>query len=329
MRSRTTEANPQLAAALRVLDAVARHHMSWICESFVHVLTLREWGERQLSSRIDEEYLREVPRAFRILELILERGGCVSLERDRQSYVHYLPTAGRNVAAMRDRERESMQGFDARLREAGEVLVRSGQQPAAAVIEEARSSRAKYIAWLSDVPDAAADKPPARSLAAVTSSAVPVWRALSRLYAHLNAAIEETCVQMIVLRHANRSDAAERVWRDSYAYMLFAGDLVRLFARRDWSLELTPAEVSENVEAPAAGAADDVSEHRRNRQTSLLETAKSIAAIVAGPDDPEANAIPRSVGDYVAAELAGRMGQPPAPAPSFEAMLAGHSYSSS
>ena len=326
MNSRKIEADPRVDAALRALDAVARHHMSWICESFVHVLTLREWGERKLSDRINDEYLREVPRAFRTIELILELGGRVELERGCRAYVHDLPSAGRTVAEMRDRERASMEGFDARLREAGVVLAGSGQQAAAALAEEARSSREKYVAWLSNASDADAGESCARSLASVTSSAAPVWRALSRLYAHLNPAIEETCVQMFVLRHANRSNDAELVWGDSYAYMLFAADLVRLFARRGRALELTPADVSADVEAPIGRAPDDVSDDRRKRQTSLSETATSIAAIVADTGDPEAEAIPQLVGDYVAARLAGRECESPAPTPSFEAMLASHSY---
>ena len=207
------------------------------------------------------------------------------------------------------------------------VLADSGQQAAAALVDEARSSREKYVAWLSNASGADADESCSRSLASVTSSAAPVWRALSRLYAHLNPAIEETCVQMFVLRHAKRSDDAERVWRDSYAYMLFAADLVRLFARRGWALELTPADVSADVEAPIGGAADDVSDDRRKRQMSLSETATSIAVIVADSGDPEAEAIPQLVGDYMAARLAGRECE--APAPSFAAMLASHSYPSS
>ena len=51
-------------------------------------------------------------------------------------------------------------------------------------------------------------------------------------------------------------------------------------------------------------------------------------AIAADTDDPEAESIPRGLGDYVAALLAGRTAQPPAPGPSFEAMLADHSYAS-
>jgi bacterioferritin (cytochrome b1) len=328
MNSRKIEADPRVDAALRALDAVARHHMSWICESFVHVLTLREWGERKFSARIDDEYLREVPRVFRAIELILELGGCVDLEKGRRAYVHYLPSAGRTVAEMRDRERASMEGFDARLRKVGEVLASSGQPAAAALVEEARSSRAKYIAWLSENQDTAAGESCARSLAFVTGSAAPVWRALNRLYAHLNPAIEETCVQMLVLRHANRPSDAELVWRDSYAYMLFAADLMRLFARRGWALELTSADVSADVEAPIGGAPDDVFDNRRKRQTSLQKFAKSIAAIAADTDDPEAETIPRGLGDYVAALLEGRMAQPPAPGPRFEAMLADHSYAS-
>ena len=328
MNAPRTEADPQTSAVLRALDALARHHMSWICESFVHVLTLREWGERKLSARIDEEYLREVPRAFRIIELILELGGRVGLERERRDYVHYLPRPGHSVARMRARERSSMQEFDARLREAGEVLASSSQPVAAALVEEAGSSRAKYIAWMSGDQNAAAGEPPGRTLAPAIDSAAPGWRALCRLYGHLNAAIEETCVQMLVLRHANRSSDADAVWRDSYAYMHFAADLVRLFARRDWALKLTPADVSAEVEAPAEATADGVSESLRKRQTSMLETATSIAAIAPDTGDHELHSTPRRLAAYVAARLAGRECRPPAPTPSFETMLAGHTYAS-
>jgi bacterioferritin (cytochrome b1) len=298
--------------------------MSWISESFVHVLTLREWGERKLSDRIDEEYFREVPRAFRAIEQILELGGQVELERGRHAYLHDLPQAGNTIAGMCDREIASMESFDARLREAGALLASSGPAAAAALVEEAGSSRAKYTEWLSDFQDADAGELGARSLAAVTGSAEPVWRALNRLYAHLNPAIEETCVQMFVLRRANRSDDAELVWQDSYAYMIFAAELVRLFARRDWALELASAEVSADVEAPSGGESDPVA---KSRQQGLLETAASVAAIASDRGDREAEAIPRNLNDYVAARLAGQPGKTPAPTPSFETMLAKHTYS--
>ena len=80
MHASNGDLEPQERLVLHALDVLARHQMSWICESFVHVLTLREWGERTLSDRINDEYLREVPRAFRAIELILELGGRVDLE---------------------------------------------------------------------------------------------------------------------------------------------------------------------------------------------------------------------------------------------------------
>ncbi len=57
-----------------------------------------------------------------------------------------------------------------------------------------------------------------------------------------------------------------------------------------------------------------------------LHVGAPIAAIVADTGDPEAEAIPQLVGDYTAARLAGRECESPAPTPSFEAMLASHSY---
>jgi hypothetical protein len=105
--------------------------------------------------------------------------------------------------------------------------------------------------------------------------------------------------------------------------MLFAADLVRLFARRNWSLELTPPEISDDVEAPSGGAPDAVAERRQQR---LLETTTSIATILADAEDREAAAIAGSARDYLAARLAGGTGTPPAPTPSFDAMLTEHSY---
>ena len=69
---------------LEALNRIARSHFDWTAESFVRVLVLAEWGEQEVSSRIDAEYKREIPRLYRAIERIDELGGraAMSLERD-------------------------------------------------------------------------------------------------------------------------------------------------------------------------------------------------------------------------------------------------------
>jgi bacterioferritin (cytochrome b1) len=136
--NRTSEAGESNLRIVSELDAMARHHFSWITKSFVHVLILQEWGAREISTRIGEEYEREIPRCFRIVERILELGGCPSLEAGREAYVRHLPTAGRTVAKMLERERAMIEGFNDALDRSEELLAGIGEDEGSAIAKEAR-----------------------------------------------------------------------------------------------------------------------------------------------------------------------------------------------
>ena len=325
--ARASETEVDIDRAVSVLDVMSRHHFSWISESFVHVLILREWGEREISKRIDEEYKREVPRCFRIVERILELGGRPSLEAEREAYVRHLPTAGRTVAGMIERERTMIGSFNAALDNSIESLSNAGEAAGAAIAKEARSNRAIYLDWIARAADASNLRNSERKLRSVSNGSRPHWIALSRLYAHLQPAVEESCVHMLLLRHEGHTEASEQTWRDSYAYMLQAAEIVRLFARRNWALELTNPEVSGDVEEPAiAHSAQRALESHRNRLTDLAEVANATATVLSQIHDPDVEAIPRSMLRYVQARLKGKPGDPPRPARSIDKMLGDHVY---
>ena len=325
--SRKSETGESAREIVLELDAMARHHFNWITESFVHVLILQVWGEREIATRIDDEYEREVPRCFRIVERIYERGGCPSLEAGRKAYIHHLPAAGRTVAKMLERERAMIEGFNDALDRSAERLAGAGEDEGSAIAREARSSRSNYLDWLSRAENSISAENRERTLCSVTDASNPHWIALNRLYAHLQPAVEETCVHMLLLRRMGHSEASDQAWRDSYAYMLYAADIVRLFGRCNWALELASPEVSGDVREPAiADSAEGALESEQNRLADLAEAAISTAAALSGKAGPDLEAIPRAVLGYARARIKGKAAKPSRPARPIEKMLEAFAY---
>jgi bacterioferritin (cytochrome b1) len=313
--------------AVPLLNAMARHHFRWICESFVHVLILREWQEPGVSERIDDEYEREVPRCFRIVERILELGASPMPKIGSSAYAQHLPAPGRTVAEMIERERDTMTGFDDALDTSIASLANAGDDVGAAIANEAKSNRAAYLAWLAEAGATISERNRERTLAAAAEASHASWIALNRLYAQLQSAVEEGCVQMLLLRQAGQAEAADHVWRDSFAYMLYAGDVVRVFAHRDWAFDLADPEVSGDVMEPEPGhSAEGALESERTRLRDLADHASGTATLLSELNAPELEAIPRGVAQYARARLEGEKGDPPRTARSIDTVLEEHAY---
>lgn len=309
------------------LDALARHHWTWISESFVHVLILREWGEQTLSARIDEQYLREVPRAFRTIGIMLESDFRITLGSEGQPYAQQLPDPGRSAVEMRERELSLIQGFEPELKELANRFARGGLDDAAALAKEALSSRREYVHWLSDQQNTLTEATERKCRAPENVEAKTIWRTLNRLLAHLLATIDETTVHMLVLRHHNQLDEAGRFWQDSYAYMLLATDLIRLFARREWALDLRDESISGDVEPPRiAATSSEIRERNLERHKVLKDVAESAALKTATQpstrSDPEVVALSRAIAERVARAP----GSTKPTDPRFETMLGRHRY---
>jgi len=128
---------------------------------------------------------------------------------------------------------------------------------------------------------------------------------------------------MLVLRHQNQLNEAARVWQDSYAYMLLATDLIRLFARREWAFNLRDESISGDVEPPRIAATSlEVRERNLERQKILKDVAEG-AAHTATKSDPELKALSRAIAERVSHSP----GSSKPTGPHFEKMLDRHQYS--
>ena len=333
--------DPPTSDILAALNRIARSHFDWTAESFVRVLALAEWGEREVSTTIDAEYKREIPRLYRAIERIDELGGRAAMSFDGD-YARYLPRVGRNLTEMLARERDSLSEFQPELRQLGEMLGNAGEEIGASIARDAHATRASYLDWVSGAmaADARRDSSQSRSgrsalsalsalsnwdreLAPAPADEAPAWNALKNLYALFSPAIEETVVHMLLLHRAGRSEAASATWRDSWAYMLYAAEVVRLLAGRGWAMDFGSADVLPELAPPAVAASADQAIHSNEQRREALRAALGALAKLG---DAEVNSICSNATRYLHARSRGEPGEPPRETPNFEAMLERESF---
>lgn len=291
------------------LDALARHHWSWISESFLHVSILEEWGEQTLSGRITAQYSSEIPRAFRLIELLLESKSRIDLGFRDPRLESCLLEPGRSVRAMAARELSMMQIFDARLETLSREYSREGREDVSGILDEAIASRSEYGVWLVEWMEALTEAD--QRLCLVPDD--PAWLPLNRLLLQLLDAIDETSIHMLVLGNENQVETSEQSWQSSYGYMLLAVEIVRYLASRDWAIDFRNKAVFENTDPPRIGTtARQAQQINRWRESSL----KGSAGAVTGSDS---SGLSGSSGDSGAGsfllEIARRIATLPDPAP--------------
>ena len=277
------------ADRLRGLDALARHHWSWISESFLHVSILEEWGERTLSGRIAEQYSSEIPRAFRLIELILESKNGIDLGFRTPRLEPYRLDPGRSLGAMAARELSMMRGFDQRLKTLCQEYAREGREDVVKVLDEAIASRNEYMIWLADRMESLTEA--SQRICRIPDD--PAWTPLNRLLLQLVDAIDETSIHMLVLGSENQVEKAEQSWQRSYEYMLLAVEMVRYLASRDWAIDFRNKAVTEEVDSPRIGATvRQARQINRARELSL----KMSASELTGSDSLGSDGIPGDSG---------------------------------
>ena len=295
--------------SLAGLGALARHHWSWISESFLHVSILEEWGEQTLSGRITAQYSSEIPRAFRLIELLLESKSRIDLGFRDPRLESCLLEPGRSVRTMAARELSMMRVFDARLETLSREYSRDGREDVAGILDEAIASRNEYRIWLVEWLESLTEAD--QRLCLIPDD--PAWLPLNRLLLQLLDAIDETSIHMLVLGNANQVEKAEQSWQRSYEYMLLAVEIVRYLASRDWAIDFRNRAVLEEIDSPRIGAtASQAQQINQWRESSLK---RSVGA-VAGSDSSGRNGSPEDSGaGAFLREIARRIGALPDPAP--------------
>lgn len=250
------------------LDALARHHWSWISESFIHVLTLQEWGENTLSGRITDQYSSEIPRAFRLIELMLESKIRITLRDEEAQDRTQWPEPARSVSGVYERELALVKSFESRLQGMSERFAEEGFNQAARLASEAVASRKTYSDWLVEQETTITEA--SERICRIPEDADAAWKMFGRALAHLLSAIDETTIHMLVLRHENQLHEAEKSWQASYHYMLIASDIIRFLARREWAVSFTREGLIEDIAPPCIGTTvSEACEKNRERRLYL------------------------------------------------------------
>ena len=257
------------------LDALARHHWSWISESFIHVLMLQEWGESTLSARITDQYSSEIPRAFRLIELMLESKIRISLRDEEAQGRPQWPEPARSVSGVYERELASVKSFESRLQGMSDRFTEEGFNQAARLASEAVASRKTYSDWLVDQETTITEA--SERICRIPEGEDATWKMFGRGLAHLLSAIDETTIHMLVLRYENQIHEAEESWQASYHYMLIANDIIRFLSRREWAVSFAREGLIEDVVPPCIGATvSEACEKNRERRLYLNDFAKEI-----------------------------------------------------
>ena len=248
------------------LDSLVRHYWSWISESFLHVSALEEWGEKALSERISKQYESEIPRAFRLIELMLESKTPIALGYGHEDRQYGLPDPARSVREMAGRELAVMQGFAPQLAAMNQKHVGIPLAELSRILDEATASREQYMAWLMEQKDGLTEQ--AGRLCRTSNE--PGWLPLNRLLLQLIDAIDETSIHMLVLRHVGRADEAEWSWQRSYEYMLLAYKIARYLASREWAIDFHAEAVVGDRAGPRIGVtASQAQDVNRAREVAL------------------------------------------------------------
>ena len=316
---------PVAALSLNGIDALARHHWSWIGESFLHVSILQEWGERTLSERISDQYSSEIPRAFRMINLMLESRSRITLcDEDAFRERAYLPDPGRSVRLMAKRELLVMQGFDSRLRSMSEEYGHGNRGEIAEILSEAIASRSEYMAWLRDRIESLTEA--SERLCRVPDDLA--WKPLNSFLIQLMHAIDETSIHMLVLRHQNQLGEAERSWQHSYEYMLLAVEIARFLGRREWALDLSDKTMIDQIRRPRIGETiPEILQISRERQSDLEAFAKYVTdQRYSGPDIARGDSETEALIQKLASRVSTFSNRARVSGPSMEAMLDRYRY---
>jgi bacterioferritin (cytochrome b1) len=191
------------------LNALLRCEMTAVHQQFIHVLALREWGEKETAARIMQVDYVDFSNAMRIIDYIVETGTPIDLAPDR-----FAP--GTDLRGILLAEQAMEQRLSAAIARAA-----CDDERAQALVASAQGPRQAYSAWLTDHlneldPDDARE-PPANSDTA-------------GLVAHLITMIEQAMVHAFVHWRGGDAQGADAKWATSGGAMMHLAEFTRLFA---------------------------------------------------------------------------------------------------
>ena len=214
------------------LDAVLAWQLAAVEQHFIHLLTLKAWGDEERARAIAAVDEIDLPNALRLLDLMVAGGALPTLGPCRIA-------PGASHAALFAAERR----IEAKLHGA---LCAARCADARPLIERSLAPRQAYGHWL-----AAQGAGPRPQLPQPFASSAKAR--LDRLFAHLLTGIEQSLVHAFVHWHGGARHLAEVAWDASAAAMMQAAEITTNLARRHQA----PAPAEAKLAPPALAGISD------------------------------------------------------------------------
>ena len=187
------------------LESLLRVELTAVHQQFIHMLSLRQWNDKMLLSRITEVDSVDFKNAMQIIELLVSRHQPIHL---RSQSIR----PGSDIASILQSELRMEEDFAKVL---GQITTTDPEEMKR--VDKASAPRNAYRQWLhkqlknTDVPGASKD----------------AEESLADLLAQLIALIEQPMLHAFLMTRAGDHHAADNAWRLSGAAMLYATALVK------------------------------------------------------------------------------------------------------
>ncbi|MEM7225526.1 MAG: hypothetical protein AAF495_21290 [Pseudomonadota bacterium] len=253
------------------LNAVLAWQLAAVEQHFIHVLTLKAWGDEESIRAIAAVDEVDLPNALRILDLMVSNGHLPDLGACRIS-----PGASHGEIFAAERRIEA---------ELSAALRAARSADPSSLIDPSLAPRDSYGSWL------LAQSTKRRGSCGLPQTLTETGKSsLDRLFSHLLIVIEQSLIHAFVLWHDRARRQAEIAWDTSAAAMKQAADITSLLARRF----LAPAPTASGVLTPSLAKTLEASREVDRALAEATCVAAERAEQALSDPDPELAAVCRA-----------------------------------
>lgn len=233
---------------LQHLSSVLRVQLTAVQQHFIHVLTLKAWGDDATAKGITAIDEIDLPNAMRIVDLVVSIGAVPELCRDHASLAEHMPAPGASYDGIFAAERQLEAKLIDVLQSAQNALTRAETREVAHLVLNPLAPRARYEQWIQQqtITTATAHGSSPRP----SESAPP---SLNALFAHLMVVIEQGLIHSFVHWHGGSKKFADAAWSMSGAAMLQATQITNILASHRCAPSPAGAVVAYSVQLPRIG----------------------------------------------------------------------------
>lgn len=233
---------------LQHLSSVLRVQLTAVQQHFIHVLTLKAWGDEATAKGITAIDEIDLPNALRIVDFIVSIGAVPELCRDHISLAEHMPAPGASYEEIFAAERRLEAKLIDVLQSAKNALAKAETREVAHLVLNPLVPRARYEQWIQQ--QTTAIPKPYESSQRPSECAPP---SLNAVFAHLMVVIEQGLIHSFVHWHGGRKMFADAAWSMSGAAMMQATQITNRLASHHCAPAPAGAVVAYSVQLPRIG----------------------------------------------------------------------------